>query len=106
MALEDLNDFSSTHLPGARCPGPGPIASKLRSLHHNLHNLLSTGPRRNRSHRNLCNHELHSHSPRSRLCGSRLYGSLRSHRHDLRSLRSLHSRRTLRSVPLQTLRRG
>ena len=48
-------------------PKPGPIPSRFRSLHRSHRSLLSTGPRRPRSHHNLCNHdELHSRSPRSR----------------------------------------
>ena len=97
---------------GAR---PDPIASKIRSLHHIrriLRSLQSTGPRHNRTHRNLCTQNGHSRSPRSRLCGSRSrpqHGSRHSRR--LRNLlrdprsRSRLRRRNLRSDPLQALRR-
>ena len=81
---------------GAR---PDPIASKIRSLHHIrriLRSLQSTGPRHNRTHRNLCTHD-------SRLRGSR---SHRQHGSPHSRRRGLRSRSRRRSVLPLTSDRG
>ena len=72
--------FSRPTATSSFCTSLTSLCQRPSASHRSHRNRQTTSPRRSRSHRNLCNHELHSHSPRSPLCGSRPHSSRRSRR--------------------------